>query len=240
MSEGSWMRILEGKPYNGTAMCSETEGEFAKAGKDVSPTSGNHCWCKTSYAWVHVYNFDDTPSCFKDCVPACLLHLLNSKFRSELEKDIDAERNEEPETPQEDDEEEQTPEPELKNPKAIARASDGSCLIPHSEKVGYSDKGSDADCTGLDKGEWKVSFDDSAYQGTALCSETPGENSAETGEPSTTSGENCWCKYSDTWVFVDKAVLTQQCVQNCAYLCAFTVYGLGEGSIKFRKALGIE
>ncbi len=89
MNKGDWTAIYENTTYKGISLCSETKGEFAKAG-NPSQKKGAHCWCKTGKHWVH-HLFLNTASYCSDngCAGNCAHGALYSPvFRSALNSRI--------------------------------------------------------------------------------------------------------------------------------------------------------
>ena len=93
-----------------------------------------------------------------------------------------------------------------------------------------------SNCSGLSKGEWSAEFSYGEVKGIGLCSITSGAEN-ETGVPSNTSGENCWCKVTSgvigtsSWVLnfdfgsiepIDDLNCNTDCVSYCGYYIANT------------------
>ena len=98
--------------------------------------------------------------------------------------------------------------------------------------------------SGLNAGEWSVTFTEGTIKGRALCSSTSGTYGT-TGTPNETGGgQYCWCAGTDfgnschvaspSWVFnAYDRVSADGCATDCAYLCVGDVrYGSA-----FRRAI---
>ena len=90
--------------------------------------------------------------------------------------------------------------------------------------------------SGLNAGEWSVTFTEGTIKGRALCSDTPGTDWGETGTPNETGGgQYCWCAGTDfgnschvaspSWVFADDTGNSGDCAYVCALGCARDVGG---------------
>ena len=89
--------------------------------------------------------------------------------------------------------------------------------------------------SGLNAGEWSVTFTEGTIKGRALCSNTSGTQMGQTGTPNETGGGRyCWCAGTDfgnschvaspSWVFDDDDFFADDCADNCAFNCARSVY----------------
>ena len=97
--------------------------------------------------------------------------------------------------------------------------------------------------SGLNAGEWSVTFTEGTIKGRALCSSTSGTY-ATTGTPNETGGgQYCWCAGTDfgnschvsspSWVFRDDYGNAGNCAYHCARDCARRVYN----DSAFRRAV---
>ena len=98
--------------------------------------------------------------------------------------------------------------------------------------------------SGLNAGEWSVTFTEGTIKGRALCSNTPGTGWGEIGTPNETGGgQYCWCAGTDfgnschvaspSWVFSADNGDSDDCAYRCALGCALTVLDRSD----FRRAI---
>ena len=89
MNKGDWTAKVDNKTYKGISLCSETVGEFAKAG-NPSQTKGAHCWCKSGKNWVHHLFLNNSSYCSNNgCAGNCAHGVLYAPtFRSMLNSRI--------------------------------------------------------------------------------------------------------------------------------------------------------
>lgn len=89
MNKGDWIARVGHRAYKGISLCSETAGEFAKAGVPSQKT-GAYCWCKSGKNWVHHLFLDNELYCSDNgCAGNCAHGVLSSPaFRSALKSRI--------------------------------------------------------------------------------------------------------------------------------------------------------
>lgn len=87
MNKGDWIAKAGNRIYQGTSLCSETVGEFAKIGSP-SQEKGANCWCKSGKNWVGNLFLDTPAYCSGNgCAGNCAHGVLYSpRFRSALLK----------------------------------------------------------------------------------------------------------------------------------------------------------
>jgi len=83
MNKGEWVAVHKNKIYQGTSLCSETKGEFAKIG-NPSQKIGAYCWCKSGKNWVsNLFLINQSYCSDNGCAGNCAHSVLYSdKFRS--------------------------------------------------------------------------------------------------------------------------------------------------------------
>ncbi len=107
--------------------------------------------------------------------------------------------------------------------EAVAHNKDGSCdKRVFGGRWSYNLEAEDAKiCSGMVKGEWKVTIDNTERKGVSQCSETTGTY-AKAGNPVSTEGVGCWCRQNGaagSWVFYSSSVSADNCAYHCAGDC---------------------